>query len=113
VKKEERARIRPRAPAGVPTTLIVEDNPDVAMLFSEIFAAAGHDVIVASDGDDALVQAALSRPDLVLLDGGIPGIAGADVCRHLRSHNGKRWHHLRDRTRIHDGRRGGLQRWRR
>jgi PAS domain S-box-containing protein len=77
---------RPAAPA-TPSPLrllVVDDNVDIAEMMTEVLAGAGHSVAVAHDGFGAL-EAARSRPDVVLLDLGMPGIDGLEVCRRLRA----------------------------
>ena len=65
--------------------LIVEDEPDLSDLLSYILRRAGHDVIVAFDGEAALRLWKERNPELVLLDLGIPKTDGWDVCRLIRS----------------------------
>lgn len=64
--------------------LIVEDEPDLSDLLSFILRRAGHDVIVAFDGDTALKLWRERDPDLVLLDLGIPRTDGWEVCKTIR-----------------------------
>ena len=45
---------------------------------------AGYDIALAEDGDQAIAQVAEAVPDAVLLDVGLPGMSGLDVCRTLR-----------------------------
>ncbi|MEY2422040.1 MAG: hypothetical protein QOI95_2107 [Acidimicrobiaceae bacterium] len=70
---------------GRPSTLVVEDDADLAALLDATLTAAGHNVVIARNGREALASAARLRPQLVLLDGGIPGVSGAEVCRALRA----------------------------
>jgi CheY-like chemotaxis protein len=64
--------------------LIVEDNVDAADSLNLLLRLYGHDVHVARTGPTALEMAAASRPDVVLLDIGLPGMDGYQVARHLR-----------------------------
>lgn len=64
--------------------LIVDDNPDVVAMMSDLFALFGHDPRAAFDGPSALAAANDHAPDLVLLDLGLPGMDGCEVARRLR-----------------------------
>jgi PAS domain S-box-containing protein len=66
--------------------LVVDDNVDTVLSFSMLLRASGHDVKTAHDGLKA-VQAAIDyRPDIVLLDIGLPGLNGYEVAKQLRAH---------------------------
>ena len=65
--------------------LVVDDEPQIGRLLTTSLGARGYEVAVASDGQAALDMAASWRPDLILLDLGLPTIAGLDVCRQLRA----------------------------
>jgi chemotaxis response regulator CheB len=64
--------------------LVVDDNRDAALTLSMLLNAAGHEVDVAYSGRDALAMAADRRPDIVLLDIGLPQMDGYEVARRLR-----------------------------
>jgi CheY-like chemotaxis protein len=64
--------------------LIADDNVDAAESLQLWLQMAGHDVHVAHDGTSAVVAAESVRPEVVLLDIGMPGMSGFDVARHLR-----------------------------
>ncbi|WP_437300562.1 ATP-binding protein [Sorangium sp. So ce426] len=64
--------------------LIVEDNVDAASTLADALLALGQEVWIADDGPRALKAAAEHRPDLVLLDIGLPGMDGYEVARRLR-----------------------------
>lgn len=64
--------------------LVVDDNVDVLQISADVLAIYGHDVRTASDGNAALEVARTFLPDLVLLDIGLPGIDGFEVCRRMR-----------------------------
>jgi signal transduction histidine kinase len=64
--------------------LVVEDNRDGAETLTELLTRMGHDVRVVFDGGAALQAAADFRPELVLLDLGLPTLDGYQVCRQLR-----------------------------
>jgi CheY-like chemotaxis protein len=64
--------------------LVVDDNIDAAVSLGMLLKLAGQDVRVAYDGPTALRQAAEFRPELILLDIGMPIMDGYEVCRRLR-----------------------------
>jgi CheY-like chemotaxis protein len=64
--------------------LVVDDNPDAAESLAEVLGLAGHEVRTAGDGLDALAAARESRPEVVLLDLGMPGMNGFEAARRLR-----------------------------
>src|SRR5215831_7482362 len=64
--------------------LVAEDERDVAELIRYTLAREGFEVVVASNGADALRQAKDSRPDLVLLDLMLPQVNGWELCRRLK-----------------------------
>jgi len=74
-----------RAPHGRLSILVVDDNVDVAETTATVLNLDGHAVSVAHDGREALVRAREVRPDVVLLDIGLPGIDGYEVARALRA----------------------------
>jgi PAS domain S-box-containing protein len=65
--------------------LVVDDNEDAASTLASLLELNGHVAQVAHDGEQALRAAEAWRPDVVLLDIGLPRLNGYDVCRHLRS----------------------------
>ena len=65
--------------------LVVDDEPRVVRLVSEVLKAMGYQVIAASSGEPAIEMAALEQPDLMLLDIRLPhGPDGYEVCRRIR-----------------------------
>ena len=66
------------------TILVVDDEPRIATLVRDYLEHAGFAVLVAGDGRNALALARSRRPDLVVLDLGLPGLDGLDVARALR-----------------------------
>ncbi len=65
--------------------LIVDDEPQIRKLLTTGLTGYGHEVITAATGQDALIQVAQRKPDLVVLDinlGSVPD--GLEVCRRLR-----------------------------
>jgi len=65
--------------------LVVDDNVDAAESSAAVLRLDGHEVQVAWDGPAALQAAEHFRPDVVLLDIGLPGMDGYEVARRLRT----------------------------
>ena len=70
--------------AGTLRVLIVEDNPALAQTAGWLVETMGHDYRLAHNGNDALAAAVEYRPDVVMLDIGLPGMNGYDICRLMR-----------------------------
>ncbi len=64
--------------------LVVEDEMQIARNLRDYLEVAGFEVTVVGDGTSALASARGDRPDLVILDLGLPGLDGLDVARELR-----------------------------
>jgi phosphate regulon transcriptional regulator PhoB len=64
--------------------LVVDDERSIVDVLTYNLTKAGHQPIVARDGEQALQLANAERPDLVILDLMLPGIDGLEVCRALR-----------------------------
>ena len=69
---------------NVATILVVDDEPRIVQLVRDYLEHGGFTVLTASDGPSALRSARTGRPDLVVLDLGLPGLDGLDVARSLR-----------------------------
>lgn len=67
-----------------PTILVVEDEDALATLLQYNLEKEGYQVLVASDGEEALVSVDEKLPDLIVLDWMLPKISGIEVCRRLR-----------------------------
>lgn len=65
--------------------LIADDNHDAAVSLSMLLQAMGHDTRVVHDGIEALEEAEVFRPDIVLLDIGMPRLDGYETARRLAS----------------------------
>ena len=65
------------------TLLVVDDNEINLEMLSSYLSRAGYRVLVAADGESALEQASIARPDLVLMDVLLPGMNGFDAARAL------------------------------
>lgn len=80
-------RNRPTAlPGGSMKILIVEDEPDLTELLAYRLKKEGFQISSAVEGWEALRRAEEIYPDLILLDIGIPGLDGIEVCKWLRRH---------------------------
>ncbi len=64
--------------------LVVDDEAKIVKLVRSYLEQAGFAVVEAGDGQTALIQARREKPDLVVLDLGLPGIDGLEVARTLR-----------------------------
>jgi two-component system alkaline phosphatase synthesis response regulator PhoP len=67
--------------------LVVDDEPRIAEICRDYLKRAGFGVLTAGNGPDALMLARTRRPDLIVLDLGLPGLDGLDVTRKLREHS--------------------------
>jgi two-component system cell cycle response regulator len=65
--------------------LVVDDSTANVKLAQAMLAKEYFDVTVARDGPDALIEVARCAPDIVLLDGQMPGMDGFEVCRRIKS----------------------------
>lgn len=71
------------------SVLIVEDNADQAETLRMVLSLQGHHLEIASSGPLAIELARRQRPDVVLLDLGLPGCDGFEVARRLRAEHGE------------------------
>jgi len=67
-----------------PTILIVEDEPSGRKVIESILINQGYTLAFAANGREAIKQANLLKPDLILLDIMLPEMDGMEVCEHLR-----------------------------
>jgi PAS domain S-box-containing protein len=99
VRPDEAAQLGARRAKEVPqamelpslagfTLLVVDDEPDGAALLARILTDRGAEVVIASNGDEALACAARQRFDAILSDVGMPGIDGYELIRRLRRGDG-------------------------
>ncbi len=71
-------------PASAPVALVIDDEPQIRRLLRVTLEANGYRVFDAATGQDGIVQAAQRRPDVVLLDLGLPDLDGVTVLKRLR-----------------------------
>lgn len=65
------------------TVMVVEDEPNIGALVRTYLQRAGHEVLWVRSGEDALVELRRHPVRLVILDIGLPGIDGFEVCRRI------------------------------
>ncbi len=78
------ASVRPPA-ASKPVVLLIEDNDDGREMMATMLSACGHRIHHAADGTQGVQLAQDCRPDVALVDIGLPGIDGYEVARRLRT----------------------------
>ncbi|MEZ5653728.1 MAG: PAS domain-containing protein [Burkholderiaceae bacterium] len=84
----EQAAVDPGAgPEDTPSLriLVVDDNDDAAQSLTMLIENLGYEVHTASDGRQAIIAAADLRPDIVLMDIGMPGMNGIEAARAIRN----------------------------
>jgi CheY-like chemotaxis protein len=69
---------------AMPKILVADDERDIRELIGFTLRFAGFEVVLVADGTEAIEQAPLEQPDLILLDVRMPRVTGYDVCRHLK-----------------------------
>jgi two-component system KDP operon response regulator KdpE len=67
-----------------PNVVVVEDDPQIRRFLRTVLPPEGFDVYEADTGERGLVEAATRKPDLVILDLGLPDVDGVEVVRRLR-----------------------------
>jgi DNA-binding response OmpR family regulator len=72
----------------VKTVLVVDDEPQIVGIVRDYLEHAGFGVVTAADGAEALRAVRTGRPDLIVLDLGLPSLDGLDVLRSLRREGG-------------------------
>ena len=65
--------------------LIAEDEPDIRELVAFTLRFAGHEVVTASNGEEAVQMAGREFPDLILMDVRMPRMTGYDACRVMKA----------------------------
>src|SRR5215212_10332226 len=72
-----------------PLILVAEDDRDLRELFRDLLDDDGYRTVMAIDGAEALDLAIRAAPALILLDLGLPALAGPDFCRAYRERGGQ------------------------
>ncbi|MFN8527628.1 MAG: response regulator [Anaerolineae bacterium] len=74
------------------TVMLIEDNTDLVFVLQQLIEAAGYEVQVSLDGDDAWskLERGEIHPDVILCDLSLPGIDGLTLLRRVRSHESTR-----------------------
>jgi CheY-like chemotaxis protein len=75
----------PMTPSRRRRVVVVEDADDVRELLRECIEQLGHEVLVAPDGLEGVALIGEARPDIALIDVGLPGIDGYEVARRVRA----------------------------
>jgi DNA-binding response OmpR family regulator len=70
----------------MPKVLIADDSLSVRKVAERLLTAAGFDVSLAANGEEALAGFSITRPDIVIADVIMPDKSGFEVCAHVRSH---------------------------
>ena len=71
-------------PENSPLALIIEDEPDSAVIFSMALQQAGYETEIALDGNEALKRLRMIIPTIVLLDLQLPQVSGKDILQQIR-----------------------------
>ncbi len=70
---------------SIPVALVIEDDPDLSVIFSEALKAAGFQVESVHDGERGRKRLAESPPNVVVLDLHLPNMSGAELMEWIRS----------------------------
>jgi len=68
-----------------PVALVVDDAPELRLVFTSLFKSLGATVLTARDGETGLALAREQRPDILCLDLMLPTVGGLEVCRQLKA----------------------------
>ncbi len=99
------------APQSCLRILIVDDNRDSADSLAMLLRIMGNDIRTAYDGQEGVDMAGEFRPDVALLDIGLPKLSGYEACQHIREHSWAKdiiiiavtgWGHEEDRRLSHE-----------
>jgi CheY-like chemotaxis protein len=68
-----------------PFALIIEDHVDSAIIFSEALKEAGFETETVRTGDAAVARLSIAKPDVIVLDLGLPRVSGTEILEGVRS----------------------------
>jgi two-component system cell cycle response regulator DivK len=68
--------------------LVIEDQEDGRCILRDLLTSAGYEVIEATTGEEGVVSTETHRPDLILMDIGLPGIDGYEATRRIKAKAG-------------------------
>ena len=74
----------PASPANAPVVVVIEDEPQIRRFLRPTLTSQGYRVVEAASGEEGITQAGTRKPDIVILDLGLPDIDGLEVIRRLR-----------------------------
>ncbi len=83
------ARSKAAPAAGRRRIVLIEDNDDMRSIFREMLEQSGHHVKDARDGQEGMAFILAERPDVALIDIGLPGMDGFEVARRVRAELGQ------------------------
>lgn len=76
--------MNPTAQKNLTVALVIDDEPQIRRLLRVTLEANGYEVLDAATGNDGIVQAAQGRPEIILLDLGLPDMDGVEVLKRIR-----------------------------
>jgi CheY-like chemotaxis protein len=71
--------------AGVTMIVVAEDHEDIRFVLKRALERAGHEVVAAADGAEALEAVRRHRPEIVVTDVDMPHMGGLELCRAIRA----------------------------
>lgn len=89
--------LRTEPKGGKKRILVIDDDDDTLVIIREALESAGYEVDMADSGAEGVLRFRRCRPDLVLVDIGMPGLNGYEVCERLKKESlDRKWHRGRD-----------------
>ena len=65
--------------------MIVDDEPSITKVVSDVFTQEDYEVVIASSGEEALEKLKKTKPNLILIDFFMPGMSGRELCEKIRA----------------------------